>query len=140
MDLYNYLSLKKQVEAAYMILKHDPSVEAATKYSTLKLQLQELCVKIVDEEASKLESEKNTYEDIINNIEEYKTCKVCGSEVLYQLTDGKFIASGDFVEAFPGWCYCCLLEHCSGTECENCDIVEDHVSCSFKSVKKISED
>ena len=142
MNLYNYLELKKQVDAAYTILKHDPSSENATRYSTLKLRLQELCVKLVEEEASKVVAEKNYYEEIINNIEEYRACKVCKSELLYQLTDGSFIASGDFVEAFPGWCYDCLVTHCSTTECKDCTIVkeEDRAACSFKSVKEFSGD
>jgi hypothetical protein len=137
MNLSSYIELKKQVDAAYAVLKKTPSSENVTRYSNLQLKLQELCVQIVEEEVSKVVTEKDTHKEILENIEEYKTCKECGSEILYQINEGNFIASSDFVEDFPGWCYNCLLQHCIATNCEACTVTTSS-KCSFKEIKKLN--
>lgn len=137
MNLSSYIELKKQVDAAYAVLKKTPSSENVTRYSNLQLKLQELCVQIVEEEVSKVVTEKDTHKEILENIEEYKTCKECGSEILYQIDEGNFIASSDFVEDFPGWCYDCLLTHCTETDCTTCNL-KDPVTCTFKRIKEFS--
>jgi hypothetical protein len=69
------------------------------------------------------------------SINDYRYCKVCGSEVLYQIEGNHYIGSGDFVEGFPGWCYPCLMEYCSTHECESCTATANPSDCLFLKIK-----
>jgi len=140
MDISRYKELKELTEAAYLVFKKLPNPENASRYSSLKLQLQELCVEIVEDMMKEQFPEKDKKDTILNNIEEYRFCKTCDSEILYQVSPEEYIASSDFVEDFPGWCYDCLLTHCSETKCEECMVSKDPTSCSFRKIKEISED
>jgi hypothetical protein len=53
------------------------------------------------------------------------------------VNDRHYIASSEFIEQFPGWCYSCLTEHCAEQDCETCIVSKDPDSCSFKEVKNI---
>ena len=138
MDISRYKELKELTEAAYLVFKKLPTQENASRYSSLKLQLQELCVEIVEDMMKEQFPEEDKKEPILENIEKYRYCKTCDSEILYQISPEEFIASSDFVEGFPGWCYDCLLTHCSKTNCDECTVSEDPTSCSFRSVKEIT--
>lgn len=130
----SYFDLKEKKDAAYSMLKRNPSAENASKYTLAAQAFNDFCLEtmaaLVGDSG---ESDKSA--EILKNIEEYKTCKQCGSEVLFQLSDCRYIASSDFEEDFPGWCHTCLAEHCCSQDCETCQLVADPSKCSFKAVK-----
>ena len=74
---------------------------------------------------------------ILNNLETYRTCGQCNSELLFPVSDQRYIASSDFIPEFPGWCFTCLVEHCLATDCEQCKVAANPATCSFKETKKI---
>jgi hypothetical protein len=124
--------LKAASDAAYLVFKKNPSVANAGGWATANRAFTDFCVKTIEALI-----DENTSVDVTLDIEKYRTCKQCGSELLFFTDANKYIASSDFLEDFPGWCYTCLAKHCSKCACEVCNIPEDHTVCSFASVKKL---
>jgi hypothetical protein len=96
-----YYQLKKAMDAAYKVFKKEPSVVNATRHTTAAQAFTNFCLEAMAEAVGDTEDTINK-EEILANIEEYKTCKECGSEILYQVDDHHFIESSDFVPDFPG--------------------------------------
>ena len=126
--------LKKASEAAYAVFKKNPSVTNSSAWSLAARAYNDYCIKLIDE-LIKDETVDKTAE-ILEHFDDYKSCKTCGSELLYPVNDS-YIASSDFLEAFPGWCHSCLVEHCCGTECETCTVSTDYANCAFKEIRDI---
>ena len=133
--LSTYTLLKNKMDAAYRLLKKDPSIISANRHTAAAQAFNSFCVDTVKAMAEGNQSDSDKQQEILNNIDNYKTCKQCGSEVLYEVDDGHFIESSDFEPNFPGWCHTCLVEHCCSTNCLGCDLVSDHTTCSFKEMK-----
>jgi hypothetical protein len=131
---HKYFQLKKKRDAAYTVFKKTPTVENASKHTIAAQAFTNFCIETM---AALVEDtgDPDKREEILANIEDYKTCKQCGSEVLYQVDNRGYIASSDFLEDFPGWCYTCLVEHCCAQDCSTCTLVADPSKCSFKEVK-----
>lgn len=131
------VELKRTMDAAYLVFKKSPTVEASAQWTAATRAYKEYCVKtitnLVDERINDLTSEEN----IIENFDKYHECKTCGAELLYKTSDTDYIASSDFIEDFPGWCYPCLVEHCSNQNCDSCTVSADPQNCSFKEVKNL---
>ena len=130
------VQLKKELDAAYLVFKKAPTIENSAAWMTATRAYNDYCISImtglVDDRIEQL-----TYrEDIVANFDKYKKCNHCGAELLYPTTGDKFVASSDFVEGFPGWCYPCLVEYCTTHECEGCT-VNTRLACPFKEVKKL---
>ncbi len=132
--------LKEQVDAAYSVFKKHPSPDNATQYSSVKLQYQKMCEKFVTDQLNEQAAEEDRKNTILENIEDYRVCKTCGSELLYQTSEKDYVASSDFIEDFPGWCMDCLTKHCLTTDCEACTVAKNPEACSFKNIKKIYQD
>ena len=69
--------------------------------------------------------------------EDYIKCKTCGSTLLVDIGDGRYIGSSDFMEEFPGWCLPCILEfvdtHCrTEGSCKTCSVHMDSDTCIFR--------
>lgn len=133
-----YFQLKSMSDTAFTIFRKDPSTINAAKYTTASNELKTFCVEAF---ASILDSSKPessvSKEEILSNIDQYKTCKQCGDNILYQIDDENYIASSDFLPEFPGWCYICLTEHCSKQDCRSCTVAKDPATCSFRGIKEI---
>jgi hypothetical protein len=69
------------------------------------------------------------------HFKKYYKCKQCGTKLLVKIYDGRYIASSEFEEEFPGWCHSCLVDHCCAVDCSSC-IIKDKEDCSFKHVKE----
>jgi hypothetical protein len=129
--------LKKELDAAYLVFKKKPTTDNAATWNAATIAFKDFCVKTIE---SLIEDTgaSNKEQEILANLEEYKTCKQCGAELLYPTNNHHYVASSDFLEDFPGWCYCCLEEHCVKTDCESCKVAADPATCSFKEVKKLA--
>lgn len=136
--LTTYKDLKRKKDAAYKVFKQDPTVINASKHAAATQAFTNFCISSMAELAGDVETENKDH--ILEHIEDYKTCKICGSEILYQVDEGHYIGSSDFVPEFPGWCYVCLVEHCLETNCESCNLVTDNAACPYKEVKKIYQE
>lgn len=128
--------LKKEKDAAYLVFKKHPSVENANIWSAASRAYDDFCIKtitdlITDEDSSK--------EEVLANFDKYKTCKTCGTELLYLSGVNNYVAGVNFVEDFPGWCYDCLVEYCTSHKCEGCTVSSRPLNCSFAEVKKLKE-
>jgi hypothetical protein len=135
-NLATYKQLKSQKEAAYKVFKKNPTIANATRHTTAAQAFTNFCVETMATLANDI-PKPDTNADILENINDYRTCKVCGAELIYLLDSNNYIASSDFVLEFPGWCHSCLVTHCVNTPCEECDLVKDYRTCTFKEVKKI---
>lgn len=136
--LDTYKALKSKMTAAYAVFKRSPTHQNIARHSTASQAFTNFCIEAMAELAD--DKAVDNTDKILQNIEDYKTCKTCGSELLY-LTDLKnYIASSEFVPEFPGWCHTCLIEHCLKTPCESCKLVSDPTTCAYKDVKKFYQE
>jgi hypothetical protein len=126
---------KKEADAAYLIFKKEPTVPNAKNWTVRTKVYKDFCTKVITDILNAQEETLDKQEEILANIETYKTCKQCNAELLYETPENTFVASSDFLEDFPGWCYTCLTEHCLTHDCETCTVVTDPTKCSFKDVK-----
>lgn len=131
-----YKTFKDKMDAAYAVFKNDPSVSNAATHGSAVQAFTNFCVNKMAELVN-LPDTGVSNDVILENIEDYKTCKHCKAELLYATEEHKFIASSDFIAEFPGWCYPCLIEHCVNCDCSTCDIVPDPTKCSFLNVKEL---
>lgn len=131
-----YFNLKNKVDAAYNVFRRKPTHANNVRYSEAAQAFKEFCLQTMAELVGDTEDavNKNT---ILENIDLYKTCKHCGSTLLYTAGTNDYLASSDFLENFPGWCHTCLVEHCLATNCESCTVASDPATCSFKVTKEI---
>lgn len=131
------VKLKKEADAAYLVFKRTPTVENSARWTSAARAYNDYCVsvmtKLVDERIGAIDKA----EDIATNFDKYSKCETCGADLLYKTSDTKYIASSDFIEDFPGWCYPCLVEHCANTQCEDCTVNTKPV-CPFAEVKKLT--
>lgn len=128
--------LKDKKDAAYSVFKRRPTTDHSAAYTLALKAFNDFCVSTIED----LIKDTNTADkqaEILANLEDYRVCKQCGTELLYAAED-RYIASSDFLEDFPGWCYTCLSEHCTTTDCESCTVA-DHATCSFIEIKKLNE-
>lgn len=125
--------LKKDADAAYIIFKKNPSAYNASAWTAASREFTDYCVKTISDLIDVGSSDKTA--EIMANLEAYRTCAHCGAELLYPTSDTSYIASSDFVEDFPGWCYTCLSEHCATADCGSCTATADPENCSFASIK-----
>lgn len=131
--LVTYKDLKSKMDAAYTVFKKDPSYQNVSRHNAAVQAFTTFCVNAMAELVG--EEPADNRNQILENIEDYRTCKKCESEILFQTDEKHYIASSDFVPEFPGWCYTCLVEHCLKTNCEECKVASDPAACSFKDVK-----
>lgn len=134
--LNTYKDLKKKRDAAYLVFKKEPSMINATKHAGAVQAFTSFCIETMEVLAGE-EDTGNKEEEILANIDAYKTCKTCGANILYQVDAGHFIGSSEFVEDFPGWCHSCLIDHCCKVECQYCALTKDYENCSYKEIKNI---
>ena len=127
---------KKEMDAAYVVLKRSPSLYNASEWTSAMKRYNDFCVKIITD---LFEDEENKKAEILANIDKYKKCNHCGTQLLYPIDAHNFIDSSDFLADFPGWCYSCLLEHCAKHECETCKLTNP-AKCTFSEVKKTQTD
>lgn len=130
------VELKRAMDAAYLVFKKTPSGETSAAWTATARNYKDYCVKVITDLVDGRIADLTYREDIIENFDKYHECKTCGAELLYKTSDTDYIASSDFIEDFPGWCYPCLLEHCMNTECESCT-VNTKTICPFAEVKKL---
>jgi hypothetical protein len=137
-DLINsYYELKNKMDAAYKVFRKDPSITNATKHTEASNNYKAFCVDTLASLVGDVPKDKEALEEeIIANIDEYKTCKQCGRNLLYPVSPGSYIASSDFVEEFPGWCHDCLIEHCINCDCSECTLTETPATCAYLATKK----
>lgn len=135
--LYKYKQLKEKMDAAYTVFRKDPTVTNASRHTTAAQAFTNFCVDTMAELAGSGNEDQNRDDLILSNIDNYKTCKKCGSELLYLVSEDRFIGSSEFVPEFPGWCHTCLIEHCLRTECTECTVAATPASCSYKEIKNI---
>lgn len=125
--------LKKVADSAYLIFKKNPTVENSQRWATANRSYRDFCTIVFD---NLIKESSDPGPDIVENFDQYKTCSICGAELLYLTSENTYIASSDFVEDFPGWCYTCLAEHCTNTDCSKCTVSTDPGNCSFSEVKE----
>lgn len=131
--------LKKEMDAASKVFKKDPSISNAGNWTAALNAYTNFCVKTMDDLIKTVEGAGITENEIIANIDKYKTCKQCNSELLYLTSKDNYVASSDFLADFPGWCYNCLTEYCAEHECESCDYYNSG-KCPFIEVKKLNQE
>jgi hypothetical protein len=131
-----YIRLKKDMDAAYKVFKRNPILSNASGYTTAMQAFTSFCVDAMATLADVKELE-NPREEILNNIDAYKTCSHCDKILLINIDDKHYLESSEFLEDFPGWCHSCLTEHCKNTECSGCTVAAHPAACSFKEVKNI---
>lgn len=131
-----YHQLKKKMDAAYTIFKKEPSMINATRHTMASQAFTTFCIDTMAMLAEDTE-DNDKKEEILANIEQYRTCKKCNSEILYPVDNRGFIESNEFVPDFPGWCHSCLINYCRSHNCETCTLPEDIDTCSYKEIKKL---
>lgn len=131
------VKLKREADAAYLVFKKNPTIDNATRWTATNRTYTNFCVSTVTELVDERIDSITQAEDIAANFDKYSKCKTCGAELLYKTSDTKYVASSDFIEDFPGWCYPCLVEHCANTQCEDCTVNTKPV-CPFAEVKKLT--
>lgn len=137
--LNTYQDLKRKMTAAHTVLKKKPTYQNVTRYNTATQTFNNFCIKAMAELADDHPSDNKA--QILANVDEYRTCKKCGTELLLVTDERNYVASSEFVPDFPGWCHTCLLErHCLRTACEECTIVSDPATCSYKEIKSIYQE
>lgn len=123
------------MDAAYTVFKKEPSSVNAARHYTATQAFTSFCVESMKALADDLPVD-NT-EHILANMDTYKACKQCSTELLYPISENQYVEKSDFVPDFPGWCHTCLVEHCKYTECGKCTLTEDPGSCAYKEIKNI---
>lgn len=129
--------LKNKMDAAYTVFKKNPTIENSTTWTNTVRIFNSYCVKAITD---LIEDKPSNKEDIIKNFDKYSKCKCCNTELLYIADKDRdnYVASLEFMENFPGWCYSCLVEHCLKTDCNNCTIANpSNVNCSFLEIKNL---
>lgn len=129
--------LKKEMDAAYKVLKKTPNTENTHLWTTAMRAYHDFCIKTITDIVDVANAESAKKEEVLSKIEEYKTCKQCGKTLIYLHDKENYVASLDLVEYFPGWCMDCLLAHCEKTDCKKCTVSPDHEKCTFYEVKKL---
>lgn len=139
------VQLKKEMDAAYLVFKKLPTIEASTLWTSATRTYNDYCIKVVDDLVNSRIEVINHRVDILTNFDRYKKCEQCDTDLLFPTRvtkDGEvetieeFVAGFGFVEGFPGWCYSCLTKHCTETDCSACTVSRNPELCSFKEVKK----
>lgn len=131
------VKLKKELEAAYIVFKKTPTVENSAAWITATRIYNDFCISTITALVEERIGQVNQREDIVTNFDKYKECNQCGAGLLFPTTGDNYIASSDFVEDFAGWCYPCLVQHCTTHECEGCTVAKNPETCPFKEVKKL---
>lgn len=138
--------LKKEKEAAYLVFKKEPSVANATVWTLASRAYNDYCIKAMDALVEEHLGQVNRREDILANFESYRRCSQCEAELLFPThTSGEgasetvtaFVASSDFVEDFPGWCYPCLVNYCKTHTCSGCPVSSNPTNCTFAEVRNL---
>lgn len=133
--VYKATQLKKKMDAAYIVFKKNPTIENSTTWTAATRVFNNYCVSVI---SGLIEDETSgKHEDILNNPAKYQYCKKCNAEILRLVDANNYIASIDFVEDFPGWCYNCLVEYCTTHDCAACDITSSYASCPFAEIKNL---
>lgn len=127
--------LKETSDAAYLVFKKNPSIANANSWVAAKQAFTDFCISTI--EALIEDTAGDAADKILTNFDKYRACERCGAELLFPTTRDNYIASSDFLEDFPGWCYPCLVEHCSNQNCDTCTVPADNQNCSFKEVKNL---
>ena len=135
--LYTAENLKKTMDAAYVVFRKRPTTDNATLWTTASRNYTDFCVKTITDLFS--EEAENKQQEILKNIDAYKVCNKCSKELVYGVGSKDFVASIDFVEDFPGWCYDCLLDHCLSCKCGDCTVATRPSECSFVTIKNLHE-
>lgn len=135
--LNNARKLKKEMDAAYKVFKKTPTFENANLWTAKVREYNDFCVKAIETLISE-DDAANKKEEILANVDKYKKCNQCEAELLYLTSEDNYVASSDFVEDFPGWCYPCLVEYCTTHECEGCTVTKRPFNCSFAEIKKLN--
>lgn len=139
--LNNYLRLKKEMDAAYLVFKKEPSISNATKHTAATQAFTAFCVNTMAELTGVTDEAPDKQAEILANFDQYKTCSKCNTDLLFKVNDQHFIESIEFVPEFKGWCHTCLVAHCCNIECADCKIAEaqnyDIADCPYKEVKKL---
>lgn len=131
------VKLKKEMDAAYLVFKKTPTIENSATWTAATRTYNDYCIQIITSLVNERTGVSDHLEDITENFDKYRKCEQCGAELLFPTRDDAFIASSDFVEGIPGWCYSCLLEYCTTHECEGCTVNKSPYGCSFAEVKKL---
>lgn len=126
--------LKKEMDAAYIVFRTEPTVERAATWTAATTIFNDFCVSTIKE---LINDETDRREEILANVDKYKTCKQCGIELLHLVDKDNFVTNINFVEGFPGWCYNCLVDHCLATDCSECTLKAGAEYCSFHPVKEL---
>lgn len=129
--------LKKEMDAAYLIFKKTPTIENSATWTTTTRIYNDYCIQTITSLVNERIGASDRLEDITKNFDKYRKCEQCETELLFPVKGDEFIASSDFVEGFPGWCYSCLLEYCKTHECDSCTVNKNLYGCSFAEVKKL---
>ena len=125
--------LKEAADSTYLLFKKNPTIENSQRWTNASRSYKDFCTTVFD---NLITESSDPGPDIVENFGQYKTCNTCGAELLFPTSESTYVASSDFVEDFPGWCYTCLAEHCTKTDCSKCTVSKDHNNCSFFEVKK----
>ena len=129
-------NLKKKADAAYKVFKKDPTISNANTYTMCMRTYSDYCNKLVDSLIAEDVADKTA--EILQNIDAYQTCKHCDSTLIFLTAPDNYVASSDFLEDFPGWCYTCLLEdNCLVTDCASCQVSKNPATCSFREIKEL---
>lgn len=139
--LRNYLRLKTELDATYLVFKKEPSILNATRHTAAAQAFNTFCVDTMAELAGVTDETPNKQAEILANFDQYKVCNKCEDELLFKVNDQHFIESTGFVPDFKGWCHTCLVAHCCNTECTECTVAieqnYDTADCPYKEVKKL---
>lgn len=130
-----YFELKNKMDAAYIVFAKKPTSTNNSRYTEASQAFRDYCIETMAKLVEDTPADNTT--TILENVDKYKSCAQCGSLLLYAVTEDRYVASGDFVEDFPGWCHTCLADYCCTHECETCELAADHTTCTFKEIKKI---
>lgn len=133
--LTTYLQLKSKKNSAYKMFKKDPTTANSSKYMIAIQTFNNFCLEVIATLAGDYNEAINKQKEILANFEKYSTCSQCNTEILFQTDLEHYIASSDFIEDVPGWCYNCLVAYCPFQDCETCTISDNPVTCSFKDIK-----
>jgi hypothetical protein len=145
--LLNYKKLKKESDAAYTLFKKSPDSGSALARREALQRFRDFCVESMAQLAIEAGFREKPVSDeqILKDIEKYRSCEKCDTTLVLTLNDGRLITQDSFVPEFPGWCHNCLLEHCMQTECSNCAVIRrDCVvaktvsHCPYKEIKEIA--
>jgi hypothetical protein len=148
-DIINrYKQLKDKKDAAYTVLKVEPSVTNAFRYTTAIQKLSNFCVDIVADAANIPDTDISDKE-ILAHFQNYSDCFCCQGEgreskLLTKIDNNHLIRHSNFVPQFPGMCHSCMVEHCLGTDCNSCypyidnpKQKQDPATCSYREIKNI---